>query len=131
MRLRNYIFLAVVLIITVASACKKKEGSSMEADKLKLESLMTEIKGLSEVKCEISEDWRFRPIGAKACGGPTGYIAYSSKIDTVAFIQKIDKYTDDQKIFNEKWSITSDCSLPARPEKVICENDIPKLVYKN
>lgn len=73
----------------------------MEADKLKLESLMTEIKGLSEVKCEISEDWRFRPIGAKACGGPTGYIAYSSKIDTVAFIQKIDKYTADQKIFNE------------------------------
>ncbi|MFA4869036.1 MAG: hypothetical protein WC623_12595 [Pedobacter sp.] len=131
MNLKNYKLLIAILIIAGAYACKKKDESSMEADKLKLESLMTEIKGLSEVKCEISEDWKFRPIGTKACGGPTGYIAYSSKIDTVAFIQKVNKYTADQKTFNEKWSIISDCSLPARPEKVICENDIAKLVYKD
>lgn len=131
MNLKNYKLLIAILIVAGASACKKRDGSSMEADKLKLESLMTEIKGLSEVKCEIAEDWKFRAIGAKACGGPTRYIAYSSKIDTVAFIQKVNKYTTDQKIFNEKWGTISDCSLPAKPEKVICENDMPKLVYKN
>ncbi len=131
MKHKNYKVLMIVLILAGASACKKNDESSMKADKLKLETLLTEIKGLSEVKCEIASDWKFRPIGSKACGGPTGYIAYSSKIDTVSFIQKVNTYTENQMNFNKKWGIASDCSFPAMPEKVICENDMPKLVYRN
>lgn len=131
MKFINYEVLIILLMLAGASACKKKTNSSKEADINKLEALMTEIKGLSEqVKCENEADWKFRPIGSKACGGPTGYITYSSKIDTNAFIQKVNQYTADQHSFNEKWGVISDCSLAAKPKKVICENEKPKLLYQ-
>jgi hypothetical protein len=42
-------------------------------------------------------------IGSKACGGPTGFIAYSLKLNTTDFLDKVEKYTNSQKRFNNKW----------------------------
>jgi len=131
MKIKSYIVLILVMILAGASACKKNAESTKEAEELKLKNLLAEIKGLSElVKCENEADWKFRPIGSKACGGPTGYVSYSSKIDTVAFIQKVEKYTAEQTKFNKKWNIISDCMYMMPPKKVVCENEKPKLVYQ-
>lgn len=131
MKTKSYIVLILVMILAGASSCKKNNESTKEAEELKLKTQLEEIKALSEqVKCENEADWKFRPIGSKACGGPTGYISYSSKIDTVAFIQKVEKYTTAQANFNKKWDIISDCMAMLPPKKVVCENEKPKLIYQ-
>jgi hypothetical protein len=44
----------------------------------------------------------FTSIGSKACGGPTGFVAYSLKLNTTEFLDKVKKYTIIKK-FNTKW----------------------------
>jgi hypothetical protein len=49
-----------------------------------------EILSLSTSKqCENSADWAFTSIGSKACGGPTGFVAYSLKLNTTEFPTKL------------------------------------------
>jgi hypothetical protein len=40
-------------------------------------------------QCENSADWAFTSIGSKACGGPTGFVAYSLKLNTTEFPTKL------------------------------------------
>jgi hypothetical protein len=35
--------------------------------------------------------------------GPTGFVAYSLKLNTTEFLDKVKKYTNYQKKFNTKW----------------------------
>jgi hypothetical protein len=44
----------------------------------------------------------FYSIGSKACGGPTGFVAYSLKLNTTEFLDKV-KYTNYQKNSITKW----------------------------
>lgn len=83
----------------------------------------------SKVPCENDGDWKFAPIGAKACGGPTHFIAYSKKIDESTFLEKIRLYTNKQLAFNERWSIRSTCDVPQPPKSITCDNGKPKFVY--
>jgi len=130
MKIQGYKIWIIVFVLAGVSACKKTTESSQETEEIKLEKLMAEIKELSDSRCENESDWRIRPIGSKPCGGPTGFIPYSSKIDTIAFIKKVNKYTADQNTYNKKWGMSSDCSIPQRPKKIVCENNKPKPVYE-
>ena len=79
--------------------------------------------------CDNDENWSFTAIGSKACGGPTGFIIYSTTIDTVDFLNEVGKYTQAEAGFNEKWEIVSDCSTPRIPSAVSCVNGSLELVY--
>lgn len=123
--------LVMAILILVIPACKDRIEYTKEDDRQQLEALMAEIKAMSEQeKCGNASDWKFRAIGSQACGGPTGYVSYSVKIDTNAFIQKVNKYTEEETAFNKKWKIVSTCSLLLPPKNIICENEKPKLVYQ-
>lgn len=94
--------------------------------------MYAELQRLSEsVVCDNGDDWRFVGIGSKACGGVGNFIAYSSKIDTISFLSKAEKYTSATVEFNKKWGIISDCSLIVAPDGVICEDGKPKFKYKD
>lgn len=122
--------LTLAILMLVTPACKDNLEDAKEGDIQKLETLMAEINAMSaQEKCENAAEWRFRPIGSKACGGPGGYVSYSVKIDTNAFIQKVNKYTAEEAAFNKKWNVVSDCRMLLPPKNVICENEKPKLVY--
>lgn len=84
--------------------------------------------GYSET-CSDNSDWTFTAFGAKACGGPQGYIPYSKKIDVGSFLQKVEAYTEAEKAYNIKWGIVSDCSLAAMPTDIECQNGFPTLMY--
>ncbi|MFY7910233.1 MAG: hypothetical protein ACOVO2_11795 [Emticicia sp.] len=106
------------------------DKASKEEDNAVLAKLFKEIEDLSKSKtCDNAGQWLFTPIGAKACGGPSGYIAYSSQIDTACFLKKVEHYTAQSKMYNIKHSIGSDCSITASPKSVSCENGKPVLVY--
>ena len=57
-----------------------------------------------------------KEIGSKACGGPSGYIIYSSKnVDTDLLEEKVCYYTKFQEAVNIEYGLASDCALEAAP----------------
>ncbi|QVY64413.1 hypothetical protein [Polaribacter sp. Q13] len=103
---------------------------AQEIDHRNLMDLFNEIQNLSySVSCSNAADWLITEYGAKACGGPQGFIAYSSSIDTVSFLQKIETYTQAEKDFNFKYGVVSDCSIPSAPISVECQNGFPVFTY--
>jgi len=127
--MKKLVFTVLFLFFAFAS-CDKNNESTKEGEAEKLSEMLADIMSLSEsVDCADPADWNFTAIGNKACGGPTGYIAYSNEIDVDKFLEQVEKYTLAQKEFNVKWEISSDCSLPAEPRGIVCENGKPKFEY--
>lgn len=119
-----------IVSLTESELVVKRELTEQELDHRNLMDLFNEIQNLSySVSCSDANDWLFTAYGAKACGGPQGFIAYSSLIDTVSFLQKIETYTQAEKDFNFKYGVVSDCSIPNAPISVACENGYPTLKY--
>jgi len=121
-------------IVSLFSSCKTdtiESPSLSQGQELKLlQKQHANIVSLSESEeCTSSNDWLFAPIGNKACGGPTGFIAYSQNIDTVNFLQLVEDYTLAQKNYNKKWGAISDCSTPPSPKRIICKNGVAVFVY--
>ncbi len=106
--------------------------STKDADTKLLEQLLVEIKNEANSKiCNDSKNWQIVELGQKACGGPAAYIAYSEEIDVDCFLKKVEFYTKQTKIFNQKYSIVSDCMLLIKPAGIKCENGKPVFVTEN
>ena len=106
------------------------ETSSRESDNKLLDELHEEILVLSnQVTCTNANEWEITAIGAKACGGPTGYIAYSSQIDKIDFLDKVNRYTSLQDFYNQKWGVVSDCMFLTPPKGIECINGFPEFIY--
>ncbi|GAA3647998.1 hypothetical protein GCM10022397_36100 [Flavivirga jejuensis] len=119
-----------IVSLTENELVVKKELTEQEQDHRDLMDLFDEIYQLStSISCTNANDWTFTTYGSKACGGFQGYIAYSTKIDTVAFLKKVEDYTNLEKAYNIKWDIVSTCDLPAQAKGVVCENGYPVLEY--
>ena len=127
--LLNFVILTSICLLTL-TGCKDDLETSKEQDEQKLIALYQEIETLAnQYLCANAAEWKFTAIGAKGCGGPTNYIAYSSKIDESAFLKKVATYTAQQKAYNEKWNIASDCMFVTAPKSVECIDNKPKFVY--
>lgn len=137
--MKSISILLLVLVVGLA-ACKDDsigDCSTCEIEKLSqnagaeyLASKYSEIQALSSsVNCTDATSWDYLPIGSKACGGPTGYIAYSKTIDKVSFIKKVSDYTSAQAAFNKKWGVISDCAFVSPPKSISCVDGKAKLNY--
>lgn len=119
---------------TITKDCVSQEAitdkSTKQEDNELLGKLFTEINDLANSKtCQDGSKWLITPIGNKACGGPAGFLAYSSDIDTACFLKKVEFYTEQSKKFNQKHGAISDCALAIQPKSVKCENGKPVFVY--
>ena len=120
----------LVLLLTTLTSCQDNETLSQDQAAQDLQDMFTEIEGMvNTISCDNSEDWTFIGYGSKACGGFVGYIAYPAFIDTQLFIELIEAHKQAQEDFNQKWQISSDCSLPNQPTEVLCDDGVPKFVY--
>ena len=118
-----------LLLLLISFSCQE-DRLSQEQEEQQLESLFDEIQEMANSKdCENASNWTYTAYGEKACGGPVGYIAYSTLIDTASFLDKVDEHRTAQQGFNEKWGIGSDCSVPEEPNDVICDEGDPAFVY--
>jgi len=116
------------LILLGLSACTEKP-SRQEAE-LELQLLMNEIDSMvAQTACTDADQWRITPIGSKPCGGPIAYKAYSSQMDTVAFLIEVKRFTDKQQAYNKEWDVASDCALVQMPVDVRCVDGKPEFVY--
>jgi hypothetical protein len=123
-------FIGIFFLIGICFSCSDSEGVTQEQEAQILNQMFSEIENLaSNVNCNNSSQWAFTNYGSKACGGPIGFIAYSTNIDIDSFLEKIEEHRTAQKEFNEKWGIISDCSIPSQPSGIICENGKPVFEY--
>lgn len=104
-----------------------QEGGKKVIDKLK-----TEIIVLAESSsCSEEDNCNFVGLGSKPCGGHWEYLLYSSSIDTIELLAKVEEYNNLEIEFNQKWGIISDCSFVIPPDSVTCEDGKCKAVYSN
>lgn len=120
-----------ILELTDTKLVLKKELTPQEKDHRKLMQMFDEFYNLAyNTSCKDASNWAFTSYGAKACGGPQGYIPYSTTIDTKVFLEKVEAYKEAEKNYNIKWSIASTCDVPQVPKKVECNNGYPILIYQ-
>ncbi|MDP9957328.1 hypothetical protein J2X97_002997 [Epilithonimonas hungarica] len=101
-------------------------GNLTQQESSEMENLKSEILAMAKSeKCTNPADWKTIGLGAKACGGPVSYIAYSNKIDEVKFLEKVNLYNQRAADYNKKYNLVSDCMLVMQPENIVCENEKP------
>ena len=119
------------ICLSMLSCSVTQDTNSGEEEAIELSNMLARINEIANsVKCINADEWRYTPYGSKPCGGPNGYIAYSSNIDTTAFLKLIEEHKLAQKKYNEEQGIISDCSDPAEPTGVKCEQDKAVLLYQ-
>jgi hypothetical protein len=131
--MKNLKFLFIVFSIFCFS-CNTDDSSTKETETQSITKMYDEIISASMVNstpCTNPAEWSFTAIGSKACGGSTGFIAYSLKINVSEFLKKVENYTNAQAAFNKKWGIMSTCDIILPPKRVDCVNGKPTLVYSD
>jgi len=125
--MKNLIWLPL-LILLLSFSCEDFDGNQ-QFDLQQIGELEKEIIALSQsVPCTNSAEWKFTPMGSKACGGPMRYIAYHQSIES-DFLELVEEYTFHQDQYNRTNNIVSDCMLILPPRAVTCEGNKPILVY--
>lgn len=120
----------ILVLVGICFSCGNDDEMSQEQEAQNLKRMFSEIESLaSSESCKDSSNWTFTSVGSKACGGPSGFIAYSLNIETDVFLEKINEHKIAQQEFNKKWGIISNCSLPPQPSRVECENGKAVLKY--
>lgn len=129
-------FKIILLLLICCASCSvdstelTEEQKTRISESFRLEEMFTNIQKLSlSVTCTDPSEWRFVGYGSKSCGGPMGYVAYSTEIDTESFLELIEEQKIAQREYNEKYNIASDCALAPVPTGIKCENGRAVLVY--
>ncbi|MFY0606202.1 MAG: hypothetical protein JXR10_05775 [Cyclobacteriaceae bacterium] len=129
--MKNIIILGL-LSLTILS-CEESTDESIDTPEVTLESLKAmrnEIIAIAESEtCEDSADWKWTAFGFKACGGPEGYLAYSTAIDESAFLKKVSDYTTAKEKYDIENNLASDCRLEIEPKGIICKEGEPVFTY--
>jgi hypothetical protein len=116
-----------IFLMVVSCELSTNEPLIITAEELLVSQ--TEIIRLSEsVPCTNASEWKFTPMGNKACGGPARYIAYHQSIER-NFLDLVERFTALQKAYNEQNNVLSDCMLVGPPRTIQCESNKPVLVY--
>jgi len=117
-----------LLLLFMVISCV--ENDNQNDDLAALQAMFEEIQTLaSSVACTDATEWTFVSYGSKACGGPQGYIAYSTQIDVANFLSLIEEYSTAEREYNIRWGIVSTCDLPDIPAGVSCQNGDAVLIY--
>ncbi len=124
--MKNLIWIPLILLM-VSFSCEETSDKTYTLDQL--EELGKEIQAYSDaIPCTNSSEWRFTPMGSKACGGPIKYIAYHQSIEE-KFLDLVTQYTKLQSEYNQKNNVISDCMMVASPRSVTCEGNKPIFSY--
>lgn len=103
------------LILLFATACD--DDRSLIEDRIKLAEMHDEIVDLiGTPTCTDGSQCRVIGVGSKPCGGPWGYLIYSTaNVDTVVLQALVDEHARFEEEVNRKRGLISDCSIPPKP----------------
>jgi hypothetical protein len=121
--------IGIFLISLLVVSCELATNEPLIITAEELVKQQTEIIQLSEsVSCTNASEWKFTPMGNKACGGPARYIAYHQSVER-EFLDLVERFTTAQKTYNETNNVLSDCMLVGPPRTIQCEANKAVLVY--
>lgn len=127
--MRLFINLSLIFLVTISCSLEESNGQQ-DSDLKVLTVLGDEITALADSSvCNDETECAYIAFGSKPCGGPWGYLVYSNSIDTDELIEMVEKFNQLQTNYNLKYSLTSDCSLVAPPDSLICEDNKCKAIY--
>lgn len=104
--------LAVLVgITTAAAACAaQRPGETVLASRAAIESLV------GEAKCDADDQCRTIGVGAKACGGPARYLAWSIRqTDADSLHDAVERDARQARSAAEAAGIQSTCSIAVDP----------------
>lgn len=125
-------FMLLAICITLLS-CSNEETTNQDYDAAAIEAMYNEIISMSlanTITCTNAQEWSFKGIGVKPCGGVASYIPYAKKINLAAFETKIKTYNNAVEAYNKKWGIASTCDITPVPKNVSCVEGKPTLIYQ-
>jgi hypothetical protein len=121
--------IAIFLISLLVVSCELAKNEPLLVSEEELINAQTEIIRLAEsVPCTNASEWKFTPMGSKACGGPARYIAYHQSVEG-ELLDLVERFTSLQKTYNETNNVLSDCLLVGPPQTIQCEANKAILVY--
>ena len=123
----------LLAICTTLVSCSNEESANQDYDAKTLEAMHNEIISMSLVNtmtCTNAQEWSFKGIGVKPCGGVASYIPYATNINLTAFETKIKAYNNAVEIFNKKSGANSPCDITPVPKSVACVEGKPTLIYQ-
>ncbi|MBC6109976.1 hypothetical protein ACFOG5_07620 [Pedobacter fastidiosus] len=124
------LFITMAMFSALFFTCKEPGLRTKSVDEQILKVLYSDIeKQAHQYPCENAGEWKFVEVGSRPCGGASGFIAYSSKVDEKALFEKIKLFTEKEAIYNEKYNAMGPCAIIVAPKGVACENGKPKLTY--
>ncbi|SFD06924.1 hypothetical protein [Massilia yuzhufengensis] len=106
--------LASLAVLVMASACARNPPAQAPSSSA---SLMDKIRAeVGDAACEGPQDCRSIAIGAKPCGGPDGYLAWSARrSDAVRLRALVDQYAAARKDENQRAGANSTCVFETNP----------------
>ncbi|WP_157804927.1 hypothetical protein [Confluentibacter lentus] len=122
--------LLAICLLFMAFQCEDDANLTKEQEQQELVALKQRIENLAETSvCNENTQCKFIAFGSKPCGGPWGYLIYSTSIDVEELESKVGEYNQKQSDFNTKYGIISDCSAVMPPTSLTCENNTCIPVY--
>lgn len=121
--------IGIFLISLMVVSCELATNEPLIITAEELLASQAEIIRLSEsVPCTNASEWKFTPMGSKACGGPARYLAYHQSVER-ELLDLVERFTTAQKAYNETNNVLSDCLLVGPPRTIQCEANKAVLVY--
>ena len=102
----------------------KPDKPALEDLQLKLSDLQTQIENsIGNAACTDSKQCGALPMGKKACGGPQGYLPYSTiDTDTTSLFELSDQHQRTSGEINQMTGAISDCMVTSQPV-IICRDN--------
>ncbi|MBP0902769.1 hypothetical protein ACFSKN_07095 [Mariniflexile gromovii] len=123
-------FLFITCLFFMAFQCEDDNISTQESEQKALNASKKAIEDLAATSiCNDTYECHFIALGSKPCGGPWGYVVYSTSIDTEKLEKMVETHNKKETDYNKKWGVASDCMFVMPPTSVNCENNNCIAVY--
>lgn len=101
-------------------------AQDQEADQRAIEVVEKTVKALAseDLNCRVDSDCAVIAYGARACGGPAGYLVASKLNPVFTEIKYLAKRTvEREEKFNADYGVISICSLAVRPTSTCAQSN--------
>ena len=123
--------LTVVFLLFTAFKCDDDTDSFTCEDRIsQLSEMKATIRNLADASvCNENFICRSIAFGSKPCGGPWGYLVYSTSIDTLKLAELVKKHNQLETRINQECNRISDCAFVSPPQRLECEDNKCIAIY--
>ncbi len=116
-------YLLVIILLSGGILGCSQHVNAPVADLAELQQQFTKIQEfIDSGNCTNASGCSFIAVGKKPCGGPGGYLAFSTSIDVEVLEQMVKAYTEAEEAYQDRTGASSDCSIVPDPKVLGCED---------